>query len=827
MRKLLESLDTIVDGNPVKTGSKIEKPKSDGKFLGSPYHRRDKPKSKSPEDLSAQFEDYVKNKAVPDSKKEYRVVKKGDALAVVLDEKGVEVTSGTKSDCESYIRKKKAELNDAKLAEGSSSKEKQKRPYKTMAQHVEAGKAYRAMVAADKKAKEAEQIGKKKTTESAGSWIVYRSATDFKKFPTYKAACSFQSKWSERGYKVASAEWFYDKMAHNDQSGKAGDITEARNDTIEAHGIRGMDRKPWRRTFKNVEQMEAWCEKYDAEVYATRDTDAAAQGKLTPAMSGKTVDESGTGRKSENRQLWDKINSKGVVPSIDRERYTDLSGEGLEGPFRGKNGQVLYYDPRAGKYYSRDSDMYVDHGLDEGLSDVVKRGVKSVKRGLQGWGNNMPDGGPADIAKRNKSYSDSTIKTLSHYDKPAGSTEKYPEHSPRGLQKRVLDREMKKRGLTTEETTDESATSPEWDEKRVRQFTNKKGPNIKKSGNTSPEWDEKRVRQFTNKKGPNIKKSGNTSPEWDEKRVKQFTGKKIEEEVESLDEAKTHEVRLEFGHQPGDSITYKVSAKDSADARKKAISLHRKSYPYHSVGMLDANAYVSNIKEEVESLDEAFKMPERATWEKVNAHSNRTIKAEKLAKTDPTPENKQSAKDHRAHLNKLEALRNKQLKNGTLKTGYSVMHGGNISESSLTRSEKIARLKEAMENVAEQLKQTRRHVTRSVKAVDEDTPPPAGVQTTMPPQPKPVVQTANPVKPAQQALAPGQQVSTTQQAPAPAGTPAAAPQPGQPTTPAAGQAGGTPVAPATPGDMVKGLVQTLAQNPAAAKQLGTKLSTIR
>ena len=243
--------------------------------------------------------------------------------------------------------------------------------------------------------------------------------------------------------------------------------------------------------------------------------------------------------------------------------------------------------------------------------------------------------------------------------------------------------------------------------------------------------------------------------------------------------------------------------------------------------MLDANAYVSNIKEEVESLDEAFKMPERATWEKVNAHSNRTIKAEKLAKTDPTPENKQSAKDHRAHLNKLEALRNKQLKNGTLKTGYSVMHGGNISESSLTRSEKIARLKEAMENVAEQLKQTRRHVTRSVKAVDEDTPPPAGVQTTMPPQPKPVVQTANPVKPAQQALAPGQQVSTTQQAPAPAGTPAAAPQPGQPTTPAAGQAGGTPVAPATPGDMVKGLVQTLAQNPAAAKQLGTKLSTIR
>ena len=65
--------------------------------------------------------------------------------------------------------------------------------------------------------------------------------------------------------------------------------------------------------------------------------------------------------KSENRELWDRIKSKGVVPSIDRERYTDLSGEGLEGPFRMKNGQVLYYDPKEGKYYNRDTDMYVDY----------------------------------------------------------------------------------------------------------------------------------------------------------------------------------------------------------------------------------------------------------------------------------------------------------------------------------------------------------------------------------------------------------------------------------------------------------------------------------
>jgi len=297
--------------------------------------------------------------------------------------------------------------------------------------------------------------------------------------------------------------------------------------------------------------------------------------------------------------------------------------------------------------------------LGEGLVDLIKRGAKSAKRGLQGWDKNSigPNGeelgNPKDVVKRNRGYSDEMVKKFHHIT----TTDKVWNHTPGGLQQRVLDREMKKRGLTTEETTDESATSPEWDEKRVkhskrgigehsnmmleeveekldertgygelrhadfnfansepvvtkvqkkfyvktkagkivsthsnaldavkarakigdhtthsivkeeveeldeahvtkldeettyesatspewdekrvRQFTNKKGPNIKKSGNTSLEWDEKRVRQFTNKKGPNIKKSGNTSLEWDKKRVKQFTGKKIEEEVEPIDE---------------------------------------------------------------------------------------------------------------------------------------------------------------------------------------------------------------------------------------------------------------------------------------------------
>lgn len=48
-----------------------------------------------------------------------------------------------------------------------------------------------------------------------------------------------------------------------------------------------------------------------------------------------------------------------VLPPIDRERYTELPG--LEGPFRTRSGKVVYYDPKVGKYYDRDTDMYLSH----------------------------------------------------------------------------------------------------------------------------------------------------------------------------------------------------------------------------------------------------------------------------------------------------------------------------------------------------------------------------------------------------------------------------------------------------------------------------------
>ena len=56
------------------------------------------------------------------------------------------------------------------------------------------------------------------------------------------------------------------------------------------------------------------------------------------------------------------------MPSIDKERYTEMPG--LEGPFQTRAGKVVYYDPKEGAYYDRDTDMYMTYdefkALDEG-----------------------------------------------------------------------------------------------------------------------------------------------------------------------------------------------------------------------------------------------------------------------------------------------------------------------------------------------------------------------------------------------------------------------------------------------------------------------------
>ena len=48
-----------------------------------------------------------------------------------------------------------------------------------------------------------------------------------------------------------------------------------------------------------------------------------------------------------------------VLPPMDKEKYQARNG--LEGPFSTLSGKVVYYDPKEGKYYDPDTDMYISY----------------------------------------------------------------------------------------------------------------------------------------------------------------------------------------------------------------------------------------------------------------------------------------------------------------------------------------------------------------------------------------------------------------------------------------------------------------------------------
>ncbi len=68
-----------------------------------------------------------------------------------------------------------------------------------------------------------------------------------------------------------------------------------------------------------------------------------------------------------------------ILPGIDRERYTEMRG--LEGPFMTKSGKVVYYDPKAGEYYDRDSDMYLSYNEYMSLDHETSAQKAAMKQG--------------------------------------------------------------------------------------------------------------------------------------------------------------------------------------------------------------------------------------------------------------------------------------------------------------------------------------------------------------------------------------------------------------------------------------------------------------
>ena len=124
-------------------------------------------------------------------------------------------------------------------------------------------------------------------------------------------------------------------------------------------------------------------------------------------------------------------------------------------------------DDERSDMYDNDEDFrdwQHEHGdIDEGIVSDIKRGVKKLRRGVAGWGG--VEDSPKELVARNKAHDDDTLRRLNRaantpLDFPFNGTPS--EHSPAGLQKRVLGKEMKKRGLVGEATRAPSAWR-DWD----------------------------------------------------------------------------------------------------------------------------------------------------------------------------------------------------------------------------------------------------------------------------------------------------------------------------------------------------------------------------
>ena len=74
--------------------------------------------------------------------------------------------------------------------------------------------------------------------------------------------------------------------------------------------------------------------------------------------------------------------------------------------------------------------------LEEGVGQAVRRGLKSLRRGAQGWGGS--EDSPRELVRRNRAHPDQTVLDLRKGADPLPG-------SPQALQARVLDREIKKR----------------------------------------------------------------------------------------------------------------------------------------------------------------------------------------------------------------------------------------------------------------------------------------------------------------------------------------------------------------------------------------------
>lgn len=202
--------------------------------------------------------------------------------------------------------------------------------------------------------------------------------------------------------------------------------------------------------------------------------------------------------------------------------------------------------------YSKSGKTLTMACYDEIVGGITEGIMKSLGRGLQGWskGDKAITGtanSPRDIVIRNKGYDNETTKML-HKTSVSGS-----EHSPAGLQKRVLDREMKKRGIAEGKrpeddsvpfiTNEDDGLSKHVDSiKQLAKHTFKK---VKANESYDEDPDVARAdRELARMKAKPIKADRKTDPS---KEMSKLSKRAPKEDADELDKDLTHKEEFELG----------------------------------------------------------------------------------------------------------------------------------------------------------------------------------------------------------------------------------------------------------------------------------------
>ena len=78
---------------------------------------------------------------------------------------------------------------------------------------------------------------------------------------------------------------------------------------------------------------------------------------------------------------WLKVNEGYYsLPPIDRKRYDEIPG--MDGPIMTRSGKVVYYDPKSGDYYDRDSDMFLSYDEFKDLDNYTNDAERKSEYGI-------------------------------------------------------------------------------------------------------------------------------------------------------------------------------------------------------------------------------------------------------------------------------------------------------------------------------------------------------------------------------------------------------------------------------------------------------------